>query len=247
MTQLTILNFSGIYESESFYNEDEDALFLDLKDISGTNCMCDDMAKEILLKRLLGREKGIHFIDSGNYHYASALFASMIKEPFSLVVLDHHPDMQRPMFDILSCGSWVVDVLDHNEFVRDIHIIGADKKLIGELEESDRKRVNFYDLSDAFKDDDIILPDTKYPVFLSIDKDVISRKELVTNWDQGNATASMILDFTEKLLKRDVLAIDICGECSPDQQDIDLEKAVCDNDDFNLRALKTCKHQRNSV
>ena len=53
----------------------------------------------------LGAE-GIHFLDSGNYHYVTKLWLDQVKEPFDLLVLDHHTDLQQPMFgDILSCGG----------------------------------------------------------------------------------------------------------------------------------------------
>ena len=227
--KIDVLNFSGIYESEGFYKDLEEVRFLDLKDISGTNCMCDDAARDEIMKRIGDRlPYGLHFIDSGNYHYISALYSEMIKEPFSLVVLDHHPDMQRPMFDILSCGGWVLEVLDKNPYVRDVHIIGAAENLIKELDPDDRNRVHFYDQVDTGH-----LPETEYPVYLSIDKDVISRNEIVTNWDQGDAGWPEVLAFTKALLQRNVLAIDVCGECAPEQADCDLDKAIAQNDDFN--------------
>lgn len=328
MIKTAILNFSGIYEQESFYLSDKGScsfaenkevlkppVWLDLKDISGTNCMCDDMAKEAILGRIAdevlhtsdGGEElsdagkrdvprdgflplGLHFIDSGNYHYVSALFTSFIKQPFSLVVLDHHPDMQAPMFDILSCGGWVLDVLEKNPFVRDVHIIGADISLIAQLPEEDRQRVHFYDIEDVFlakdnedaceeakdKEDvdgepkdnentdkepgiqyEIILPATEFPVYLSIDKDVIKRDELVTNWDQGGASSEQILSFIRELIMNEtvksfssnpgaaslshkgIIGIDICGECAPDQEDCNLSDAIRGNDDFNKRVLNT--------
>ena len=243
--ETTILNFTGIYEQESFYLQDKSSHFVDLKEVAGTNCMCDDVAKELLLAKL-GDAHGVHFIDNGNYHYVSALYLNQVKEPFSLVVLDHHPDMQRPMFDILSCGGWICHVLDTNEYVRDVHVIGADEKLISELLPEDRERVKFYgDLSE--------LPETEFPVYLSIDKDVISRDELITNWDQGSATREQVLEFTKALLQREtqcgeecsgagmacgLLGVDICGECAPDQEDCDLGAAVRGNDEFNSELLK---------
>lgn len=33
---------------------------------------------------------GIHFLDSGNYHYVTKLWLDQVKEPFDLLVLDHH-------------------------------------------------------------------------------------------------------------------------------------------------------------
>ena len=229
--KIDVLNFSGIYEREDFYKDLSDVRFLEFKEISGTNCMCDDAARDEIMTRLKDSDPyGLHFIDSGNYHYISALYSAMIKEPFSLVVLDHHPDMQRPMFDILSCGGWVLEVLDKNPYVSDVHIIGAAENLIKELDSADRNRVHFYDTVDAG-----CLPATEHPIFLSIDKDVLSGDELLTNWDQGDATVSEVLGFTKALLQREILAIDVCGECAPDQGDCDLDKAIAQNDDFNKK------------
>jgi hypothetical protein len=253
-TDIAILNFSGIYEQESFYLQDKSSRFVDMKDISGTNCMCDDVAKEEILARIRKPYEGpggllpygLHFIDNGNYHYLSALYLSLVKEPFSLVVLDHHPDMQRPMFDILSCGGWICDVIDNNQNVRDIHVVGADRGLISQLLEADAKRAKFYDLGEVFMSDGSIrLPETEYPVYLSIDKDVIIRDEIVTNWDQGEATIGGVISFAKELLERGrgmaegkVLGIDICGECAPDQEECDLGAAISGNDAFNLQVLK---------
>ncbi|WP_022775951.1 arginase family protein [Butyrivibrio sp. AE2015] len=255
--EFSVFNFSGIYDEESFYRVDKGSSFcgkvLDLKDISGTNCLCDDAAKAAIKEAIIDSHlfaDGVHFIDSGNYHYMSALLLEMIKEPFSLVVLDHHPDMQPSMFgDILSCGSWVKNVLDSNENVRDVHVIGADRKLIEELDEEDRCRVHFYDREDVIPDLDegdagtccvtVKLPETEYPVYLSIDKDVIETEYLRTNWDQGEFTDSEVLEFTRALLTgRKVIGVDICGECAPDQEGIDLEKAIAQNDQFNRDILE---------
>lgn len=267
MIKTAILNFSGIYECESFYLNDkgscscadkniqDEPIWLDLKCLHGTNCMCDDTAKEILLQRLeneVGAD-GIHFIDSGNYHYVSALFTSLIKTPFSLIVMDHHPDMQLPMFDILSCGGWVLDVLNNNPYVMDVHIIGADEGLISQLPKKDAGRVSFHTINEIFGEysftedsSGISLPSgepklnllkTDYPIYLSIDKDVVRKDELVTNWDQGEASSGQVLSLVKALAKR-AIGIDICGECAPDQEDCNLTKALQGNDEFNKRVLK---------
>ncbi len=234
--ECTVFNFSGIYEKESFYRKDKGSLLcddlIDCTGISGTNCMCDDAARDQI--RNIIRENsvsfdGIHFIDSGNYHYMSAILTEEVKEPFSLVVLDHHPDMQPPMFgDILSCGAWVLDVINKNEYVRDVHVIGADRNLIAQLDEEDRKRVKFYDLNQ------IHLLSTEYPVYLSIDKDVLSREELITNWDQGDMTADEMYAFVKKLVgEREIIGVDVCGECALDQEGISVDEAIAGNDRFN--------------
>ena len=240
---------------------------MDFKDLPGTNCLCDDQAKSEIKSRILNYlrnekkslnsvsdekvlsefAKGIHFIDSGNFHYMSALMLEMVSEPFSLVVLDHHPDMQPTMFgDILSCGSWVKEVLDKNENVQDVHVIGADRKLIYELDEAYRKKVSFYDKNDVIiglsnmngviENFKINLPRTGHPVYLSIDKDVISKDYLETNWDQGEFTDGEVLEFVKAFLtEKAVIGMDICGECAFDQEGIDLDKAIAQNNDFNSK------------
>ena len=248
--KITVFNFSSVYEEESFYQGDKsscfcgsgkEALLLDMKDIPGTNCMCDDMAvaeiKERIEKAKVSPE-GIHFIDSGNYHYMSYILLSMVKEPFSLIVFDHHPDMQPPKFgDILSCGGWVLKVLQDNPNVRDVHIIGADEKLISELSKEDRDRVSFYTLDDIKAG----LPKTEYPVYLSVDKDVVKREELITNWGQGEMNADDLLGSIRELAsdpERKLIGIDICGECAPDQEGIDVGAAIAGNDEFNQKVLE---------
>ena len=104
--QVVLMNFSGIYETESFYETvpQENRIWLDCRTIPGTNCYCDEEGERELKERMepLGAE-GIHFLDSGNYHYVTKLWLDQVKEPFDLLVLDHHTDLQQPMFgDILS-------------------------------------------------------------------------------------------------------------------------------------------------
>ena len=162
----------------------------------------------------------------------------MIKEPFSLIVFDHHPDMQPPMFgDILSCGGWVQKVIEDNDFVRDVHIIGADRELIDKLDENNVKRVHFYDIEDVQQNG---LPKTEYPLYLSVDKDVVKRDELITNWDQGEMGKEELLGYIHNLMSapdRKLIGVDICGECALDQEGIDVGAAIAGNDGFNLRVM----------
>ncbi|SFC43575.1 arginase family protein [Butyrivibrio sp. YAB3001] len=244
-----MLHELGCARRESFASDilscaiEKEILEIDCSDIPGTNCMCDDAAREsirsIIEKNSVGSDE-IHFIDSGNYHYMSAILLEKVQTPFSLVVLDHHPDMQAPMFgDILSCGGWVLDVIEKNEYVRDIHVIGADLSLIAALEEKDRNRGHFYEISDIFLPESIALPQTQFPVYLSIDKDVLSRDEIITNWDQGEMSFEQMKLFVEKVLDSgDVVGIDICGECAPDQEEIDIESAILKNDQVNQELLE---------
>ena len=110
-----IQDFTGVYAEQPFMQGlrgRDDARYIDCSDIPGTDCYCDDEAVEAIRRRIadagITDAHGIHFFDNGNYHYMSKIWTDMVQEPFSLVVFDHHPDMQEPRFgNILSCGGWV--------------------------------------------------------------------------------------------------------------------------------------------
>ena len=67
----------------------------DCSAIGGSRLYCSRDAEE-KIKALIAPAgvSGIHFIDSGDYHYISKIMTDFIKEPFTLVLIDHHTDMQ---------------------------------------------------------------------------------------------------------------------------------------------------------
>ena len=53
------------------------------------------------------------------------------------------------------------------------------------------------------------------PLYISIDKDVLSEQYSETNWNQGELTLGMLEHMLQYFLERaSVYGIDICGECS---------------------------------
>ena len=103
--QVVLMNFSGIYETESFYETvpQENRIWLDCRTIPGTNCYCDEEGERELKERMepLGAE-GIHFLDSGNYHYVTKLWLDQVKEPFDLLVLIITQICSSPCLEIFS-------------------------------------------------------------------------------------------------------------------------------------------------
>lgn len=218
---VVIMNFSGVYDMEGLPHNSR-YKWLDCRHLSGTDCYCDEEGKNALVK-LIGEcpAGGVHFIDSGNYHYLTKFWTDRITRPFSLVVFDHHPDMQPSLFDhILSCGSWVKDVLDSNTNCRNVVIVGASDELIRAVPHGYEEKVHFYSDNDLNKEESWRRFSREFvadPVYISIDKDVLSPEYAVTNWDQG----TMDLKELEKLLyiilrNHPVLGIDVCGEFLPD-------------------------------
>lgn len=214
-----IMNFSGIYEEEIFY-KDREVCWINCRDISGVNGYCSDDAQEEIRKRIWDYDyRGIHFLDSGNYHYLSKFWLEKIEEPYSLIVFDHHTDMQESaFFGMLSCGSWIKEVLEEHPYIQEVCVVGPPKAAIEQCEPNLVSRVVFLtreelEAGTLEKWHAFLENGKELPVYLSIDKDVLCLEDARTNWDQGE----MKLEEMEKMIKqvfqkRNVLGADICGE-----------------------------------
>lgn len=227
---------------------DGEIRWFDCTRIDGTDCYCDDEAQAILRKQIESSKTpalrqaqgpssistpGIHFFDNGNYHYMSKLWTDSIREPFDLVVFDHHPDMQPPRFEgILSCGGWIKEVLDNNKFMQNVTVIGVADHLVEEIRE-DLSQANAAEILDRVtfireseltavtlegrSPDRVHLTSYTTPVYISIDKDALSMQEAATNWDQGSLTFEQLAETLQTLAQnRKILGIDICGERARD-------------------------------
>ena len=279
---------------------------LDFTTLSGTTGFCDDAAADEIRRRIADfPARGIHFLDNGNFHYLTRFWCEKISEDFALVVYDHHVDLRKPVFPgLMSCGSWIRDVLLRNSHCRAVLIIGPEcaqadiierelQSLADEDSFSDENmsetaterrktadqathasaagqpplasaanhppRVSaaarpFYvsaadyashswtyvrrEANDqrpcasapvrvcCFTEDDILdgrvarelphlLDALHLPVYISIDKDVLSRKVLRTNWDQGIMTEAEFRHELDRFTMGPdihILGVDICGE-----------------------------------
>ena len=144
---------------------------------------------------------------------------SRIHEPFSLIVFDHHPDMQQPEWEgVVSCGGWVRDVLEKNPFVKHIIIVGASDELIAQVPVHLRERVLFY--SQAEIDHHQAWPSKAgklihEPVYISIDKDVLRKQDAITDWSNGDMTLLQLQAVLRIIYAHEkVIGVDITGECS---------------------------------
>ena len=337
---VVIMNFTHIYEDETFYISEQksstsrscEASFtplsgpapvslaassglanaraasskpyiLDFTTLSGTTGFCDDAAADEIRRRIADfPARGIHFLDNGNFHYLTRFWCEKISEDFALVVYDHHVDLRKPVFPgLMSCGSWIRDVLLRNSHCRAVLIIGPEcaqadiierelQSLADEDSFSDENmsetaterrktadqathasaagqlpHVSAADYAShswtyvrweandqpprstatvrreadgqrpcasapvrvcCFTEDDILdgrvarelphlLDALHLPVYISIDKDVLSRKVLHTNWDQGIMTeAEFRCELDRFTMDPDIhiLGVDICGE-----------------------------------
>ena len=182
-------------------------------------------AKDELRQRIApcGAED-VHFLDSGNYHYLSLLWLEKIEKPFSLVLFDHHPDMQPPSFgQITSCGGWVLEALETLPHLQRVYMVGVDEKLFCQLESHPKVQLGL----DGIGED-------ANPVYVSFDKDVLSKEDAVCDWDQGEMTLKGALDILGQIKeKHSFIGMDVCGEDSKWQESVTEEKTIAINETTN--------------
>lgn len=218
-----VLNFSNTY-SKKVANSLEDTDWIDCSDISGTNMYCTDNAADEIKRRLEEYSpKGVHFIDSGNYHYMTEFFVEKLEGKFSLVLFDYHNDMQVPMIhSFTSCGDWAREVLENNDNLEQLILIGPSQKNIDDIDGISKEKfdklvcISLRDLEEKVAEEKLELIKNDVPLYVSIDKDVLSKHYAKTNWSQGK----MSVELLKKILKRflvdhDIIGADICGERNP--------------------------------
>lgn len=255
---ITVQDFTGVYAEQAFMQElrataetSKDVRWLDCTKIVGTDCYCDDDAIKEINESIDNAETcgkseysienrgkstnapAIHFFDNGNYHYMSKLWTDRVQEPFTLIVFDHHPDMQPPRFGgILSCGGWVKEILDNNKFIQNAIIIGVKDELVETVREelSQSGQANILEKVTFIKESElntlsfqsslssfVSRLSSQHSLYISIDKDALSSSHAVTNWDQGSLTLDALKDcITALTTGRKILGIDICGERAHD-------------------------------
>lgn len=253
-----IMDFTGTYGEQPFVRAGN-FNWLDCRGIQGTDCYCDEEG-EAALRELIAAFSpyGLHFLDSGNYHYLTKLWTDKIREPFSLVLFDHHTDMQPPMFEgLLSCGGWVKKMLDTNPFLQKVLIAGVpeseavkvrSERVLAISEEEWMasglrafepvpalfcgrqsvcvQSVGMQSLSGYGTCDSEDRQSSGIPIYISVDKDVLSKDFASTNWDQGGLTLELLSGAISMLFDRfNVIGMDVCGE--PDSSDVLFSDKAC--------------------
>ena len=226
-----ILDFTHVYEDETVRDR-EQFQWIDCSDIAESHLYCSQSAYEEIRKRIepFGIS-GIHFIDSGNYHYVTKIMTDFLKEPFVLVCFDHHTDMQKPMVEgMTSCGDWAGQVLGENTYLRQLVLIGPPQRDIDGIEigkpQSQNIQTGEKDKLLTFSEEELQNGTAKVkvaqikeglPFYISIDKDVLNRRFTETNWNQGDMPLPMLEHLLQFFLQKGkVCGVDICGECRMD-------------------------------
>ena len=156
---------------------------LDLRHLRSVKYMCDETTLT-LVGKLVERAKVVFLGDSA-YHHFSYIFLTLIDTPFELVVFDNHRDDMKEVSKLLTCDGWIRAAKKLNN-LEAVHILRTKNDLPRCLE---------------------------HPIYLSIDKDVLSDRFLKLGWDQGAMKPEELLEAVEFLYKEfEIVGVDISGE-----------------------------------
>ena len=250
--ETVITNFSGIYKNQNFYKNyaEEEISWTELSDLSGCNCYCDAEASDRIRKEIQAfTGKGLHFIDSGNYHYMTRLWLEKLQIPFRLLVFDNHTDMQPPAFGgLLSCGGWIAASLEELPLLQEVILVGPDEEAYTQVEPDLQQKVLFLSreklstMTTEEKEGFFNNLSEDLPLYVSVDKDVLCKGDASTTWSQGDMHLSELMSFLELVLERqNILGMDVCGECDMDSSSEDFL-----NDHANEAILRLWEKMRKS-
>lgn len=194
------------------------------------------------LSTALDAKPRVVFMGSGDYHHVSYLLIERLRSlntKIQVVVFDNHPDNMRYPFGI-HCGSWVWHV-SRLPFVAQVHVVGitstdvesghAWENHLAPLRSGNvvywcvqrnlrvmeflgaRYGRSFPSVATLLGELRAELAFTSEPVYLSIDKDVLSPEVVQTNWDQGVMSLEEMIGEIEWMRGR-IIASDVVGEVS---------------------------------
>lgn len=272
---IQVLEFDRWYRKQEIF-ENAWSDWIDFTKLEGTNGYCDEEAVQIIMKQtapyMTDPEKWqggmpVTWIGNGNYHYAAYLLMGQLKKPFSLIVFDHHTDMQPSFFaELLSCGSWILHALESVSFLKEVVLLGVKEELLEALSDnpdirfSDREEKSLVEnetavyqftyknkpvtaVSESFfqkeqydkiRLKEILEEQLSYPVYLSIDKDVLRREDCITNWDSGSMSITQMMEICGYILREyQMIGMDVCGEGNDREE----EKALMGNRFCNQKLL----------
>lgn len=220
---IDIINFDNSYLAQDFYKE-LNYRIIDLSKLKGVTYFCDRSTLNEIRTRVKELEIGnFKYFGSGNYHYMTYLILEKIKEPFSLILLDHHVEMLDSSYeDLISCGSWLLNVLEDNKYLKEVFLIGINSKYIEIIPKKYLKEKNIVLITEEEikKNKDYLKKlRPRYNSYITIDKDVFKKDIARTNWDQGSMDLYNFKLIINSINTR-ILGVDICGEDDPKNQDI---------------------------
>ncbi|MBJ9954484.1 MULTISPECIES: hypothetical protein [unclassified Acinetobacter] len=186
---------------------------------------------------------GCVLLGSGDYHHLTQLLLKRLKpnRQIHLIVCDNHPDNMRYPFGI-HCGSWVYWASRLTQIARiDVIGISSDDISLKHAWENHwsplyKGKLHYWSIQQSanwtkwigagaswhsYAEPEQLMSDflseelqkTDLPIYLSIDKDVLSKDVVMTNWDQGHFLEKHLVNLIQAC-SGNLIGADITGDVS---------------------------------
>ena len=223
------MDFSGVYGRYAEMPDDKkkNIVYMDFRSLTGCDGYCDDEAAAAIRRGIQTcAGYAIHDLDNGNYHYVSKFWLEQQKNPFVLAMFDHHTDMQRSsLLPLTSCGSWLLEAVEENANLRQVLLVGppekdwiavcdqAREKVVWAAEQADPERT-VQEWWEQLQEEQIVKDiQGRIPLYISVDKDILSEEVFQANWDQGSLPAERLEEWIRAFKKKfRLIGLDLCGE-----------------------------------
>ena len=137
----------------------------------------------------------------------------------------------------------MLEVMEEHRFLKKVWLIGPPGETLRQIPAAFGERLTGISEMESVREDtmdQMVAQLGQYPVYLSIDKDVLSVEESPTNWDQGSMMLETLLKWLKLLAgKTQIIGADVCGEVSENGSFMSLEAFCRKNDRVNRRLAET--------
>lgn len=188
-------------------------VWVDLTHLEGKKSCATRAALEAIQAALLPyRHLPICFWGAGEYHYAALVRLRILRQPMTLVLFDHHPDLAPTQDGVVTCGDWVRHALELPWIQRVVWVGGREPERWGFQPHPKVVRVARTSPPEHFaRWASRLIPGGT--VYISIDKDVLAPGDVQTTWGSGDMPLADLLAWIRLLGRcRTVVGADVGGE-----------------------------------
>lgn len=213
--QITFCNFDGTYTQQPKLLAQLPHRWIDFSQLRGTSLYCSPEAFASICEQMNKiPDCGLTFWGSGNYHYAALAQLRSIQHPFTLVLFDHHTDLQEGSIgSLLSCGSWVRHALSEITHLKKVMIIGPEPVRSQGAALPERHLVTIFPERSLPSAQRLAALIPTEAIYISVDKDLLSERDAKTNWSQGTLPIKTLVHLLDQLIEcKQVEGLDVCGE-----------------------------------
>lgn len=173
--------------------------WVDLTHLEGKkSCATPETLSAIESALRLHRRLPICFWGAGEYHYAALVRLRLLRQPVTVVLFDHHPDMAPVQEGVVTCGDWARHALDLPWVQRIIWVGGREPELWGFRPHPRVVRIARTAPPQQFAAW-AARTVTTGAVYLSIDKDVLAPDDIQTTWGAGDMPLADLLAWIRLL------------------------------------------------